>query len=642
MLCLSSFSFSQNTDAFAKKKPLKDFYQFAGLQEIKPGGRLRQLLNTDLKGMVGNLDRIVPDLIVKDDIYGKNRITKNNKAKPAVSTAEDVVEDDSQFFWWDSETQSNWHDGYIRNAFLLNDTSHITRIKQYVQQILATQDTDGYLGIYAPDLRYHLTSENGELWSKATLYRALLAYYEFTNDTVVLNAVIKAVKNVMVNYPAYASEPFKAQKPFSGVGHGLAFTDVLDKLYFLTNDQTYREYALFLYKDYSSHPQAEEDVQYKNITDSAYKLQCHGVHTYEHIRSLVTAVYASGNDSLKLALQNYLARVEKELTPAGGPTGDEYIVKRTANPTDIGYEYCSIQELFDAYMMLVQKTGNMHYANLAEKIFWNAAQGARHPQNGSICYLKTDNSYQMTGTRNGNDDKKQTRYKYSYAHQDNAVCCAPNAGRITPYYIQNMWFKKDAELVSVLFGSSQFSTIVNGNKVIITQQTNFPDNGKISYEVATEKPTAFTISIRIPSWVPSFTLNAPYTKNGDLISITKKWGKKTVITIDFKYDLQRRDFNETETYFTYGPLILARALSADSIVSRTYPGGFQDMLYKTADENILLFDKSSNGSPTKLNSSIPSFSAKLYSPQTQKNEAVLLTPLYTTILRQVTFKYKDK
>lgn len=77
-------------------------------------------------------------------------------------------------------------------------------------------------------LRYSFDSENGELWSKATLYRGLLAYYEYTNDRNVFNAVEKAVEN----YPLNASSPFNSGTSFNGgVSHGLTFTDVFEKVF---------------------------------------------------------------------------------------------------------------------------------------------------------------------------------------------------------------------------------------------------------------------------------------------------------------------------------------------------------------------------------------------------------------------------
>ena len=122
----------------------------------------------------------------------------------------------------------------------------------WVCLLYTSQDADGYLGIYASDLRYHFTSENGELWAKATLYRGLLAYYEYTNDPQIWNALVRAVDNVMTNYPVDASHPFDTGMNYNGgVGHGLTFTDVLDRMYQLTGEEKYLDYALFLYLDYS-------------------------------------------------------------------------------------------------------------------------------------------------------------------------------------------------------------------------------------------------------------------------------------------------------------------------------------------------------------------------------------------------------
>ena len=76
--------------------------------------------------------------------------------------------------------------------------------------ILETQDADGYLGIYDQELRCRFESESGELWAKTTLLRGLLAYYEFTSDQKVWNAIVKAVDYVMTNYPIHQSNPFFA------------------------------------------------------------------------------------------------------------------------------------------------------------------------------------------------------------------------------------------------------------------------------------------------------------------------------------------------------------------------------------------------------------------------------------------------
>lgn len=630
-------SVSAENDPFQKISGVDEAFQPLPLGEIIPKGWLKGILVQDMKVMVGHMNEMVPALFDEDDIYGKDRLTRQIKDKDVGSTmqmGDGVVE----YLWWNSETQSNWRDGYIRSAFLVRDSIHMKKAVQYVSRILATQDADGYLGIYAPDLRYKFHSENGELWAKASLLRSLLAYYELTGDDKVLHAVVRAVDNVMDNYPIYRSAPYKVEtQPYGGLGHGLVFTDVLDQLARITHQQKYRDYALFLYKDYSCHPLAQEDVQYTNIMNPAYRLKCHGVHTYEHLRSLTLAAFTSGNPQLLKALDVYLARIERQLNPSGGPSGDEMIFEREADPTNIGYEYCSTHELFDAYLQLAQKTGDMRFADKAEWIYLNAALGARHPENGSICYLKTDNSYAMTGTRNGSDDQDttQTRYKYSYVHQDNAVCCAPNAGRITPYYVQNMWAKAPGQIVSLLFGASELNTVVNGVKVRIVQQTDFPERFTILYKMDVDKPAQFTFKVRKPQWAKEIKTNIPYREeNGMIVFVPTQWDSHTMVELELIPRIETKQFQQ-EVYFTYGPTVLALPIAANAYVSRTYVGRYNDLMYVPAFD-VVKYVYSGN-KPYRRNGK---FYVDLENPDDPVRHEAELVPMRKTILRQVTFKMK--
>ncbi|MEO1573846.1 MAG: beta-L-arabinofuranosidase domain-containing protein [Pseudomonadota bacterium] len=397
--------------------------------DIRPQGWLEQHMRRDLEqGFVGRLDTLVPDLIVKDDIYGKDRLTRRVKDKD-VGTHNTGAQWEVQFLWWNSETQSNWWDGYLRHTLLLDSADHRGRVDKYVAGKLATADDDGYIGIYAPDLRYDHSTENGELWAQASLFRGLLAYYEATDQAPVLDAVIKAVDRTMQAYPQNRSTPFKATDAFAGVGHGLTFVDVLNTLYRLTGERRYLNYAVFLFDDYSRHPQPEEDIQPDNLLNDDYRFKGHGVHTYEHLRALTLAATHGHDPRYDRALDAYLRRLDDVTTLGGGPIGDEWITGRHAHH-DTGYEYCSLQELLHSYAVLLQKTGEARWADRMEWLVYNAAQGARHPDGHSIAYCKTDNSTDVLGHADMDNPQNEIRYKYSPAHQDVAVCCAPNAGRL--------------------------------------------------------------------------------------------------------------------------------------------------------------------------------------------------------------------
>ena len=600
---------------------------------IKPTGWLKTQMEKDVNGFVGNLDLLVPDLI-NDPIYGSGRLHKNSEVKDLGNLKEGDAEGSDQYKWWNSETQSNWWDGYIRNVFLVDDKVGIEKVNEYIQRILATQDKDGYLGIYDKELRYNFNSENGELWSKATLYRGLLGYYEATGDQKVWQALVRAVENVMVNYPINASSPFSSGEKFNGgVSHGLTFTDVLDKMHQITGDKKYTEYALFLYNDFSKTYQSEEDVQLKNILNPNYKLKSHGVHTYEHLRPLIVAAYQ--NKDLQKALSIYLDRIKGVTTPTGGPIGDEWIAERTADATHTGYEYCSIQELLDSYTVLLQKTGNANIGDDIETIFYNAAQGARNPDHSCIAYLKTDNSYEMLGTKNGEiePDRKQTRYKYSPAHQDVAVCCNPNAGRISPYFIQSSWMKEnETTLVATLLMPNVIETSINGSKIKIENQTNYPNENAYHFQIQLDKPTAFVIKIRKPSWATSIVSKEKYHVADDYIIIERTFDKTDNIDLEFKTEVKVVTDKKGEHYFSNGSLFYAKAISSVQIKGKEYAKGFEDLNYEPLDKTRFKFIENHHG--TYKDNSIK---IDLKNVTTNKIHTLTLIPFGKTILRQVSF-----
>ncbi|MBL7850350.1 MAG: glycoside hydrolase family 127 protein [Cyclobacteriaceae bacterium] len=614
----------------------QDVFQPMPLGSIQPTGWLKVQMEKDMRGFVGNLDIIVPELI-NDPIYGSGRLQKNSKAKDLGNMKAGDAAGDEQYKWWNSETQSNWWDGYIRHAFLIRDSSGMEKARRYVMSILATQDEDGYLGIYDQELRYRFASENGELWSKATLYRGLLAYYEFTKDESVFGAVKNAVENVMRNYPIGASSPFSSGTAFNGgVSHGLTFTDVLERMYYHTREEKYRAYALFLYKDFSQTYQSEGDAQLKNILDPGYKLWSHGVHTFEHIRAVIIARYASSEKELDQALETYLGRVRKATTISGGAIGDEWIAGREADASHTGYEYCSLQELLDSYSLLMQKTGTGSMGDAVENIFYNAAQGSRNPNHSCIAYLKTDNSYEMLGTKNGEiePDRKQTRYKYSAAHQDVAVCCNPNAGRISPYFVQNSWMKEnDTTLVAALLMPNVVETAVKGSKVVVENKTGYPYQNTLSFRIRVEKPISFTIKIRKPGWVTGVVTKENYRQEGDFLVIHRVFSSTDEVNVSLESKIQVGKDGKGERYYSFGALLYAKPIEARELRGRVYANQFADLTYEPIQlTHYSFYDAHQSVYKDGV------IRTQLINAKTGKLEKVELVPFGKTILRQVTFK----
>jgi DUF1680 family protein len=633
---------------------MKQKYESLSFGQIKPSGWIYNQMNNDLtKGFVGRLDEIVPSLIKEDDIYGRDRLTKKYKVKN-LGVAEGEVEGSLQLQWWNSETQSNWYDGLVRNTMLLDNEKYNEKVVAYIERILATQDEDGYLGIYEKDLRYKFDFEGGELWAQSTLFRSLLGYYESSKDERVLTAVIKAIGVTMKSYPIGKSTPFKFEQ-----SHGLTIIDTLETLYRLTCNKNYIEYAVWLYDDFSLQKVGEKDAKLNNLLDEEYLFSDHGAHTYEHLRAVVTSYYATNEDKYKKALDGYLNKLDKCISPSGGPIGDEWVGKRTADASMTGYEYCSIHELLNSYSLLLNKSGDMVWADRMEWLLFNAGQGARHPRESSIAYLKSDNSYSMEGTfqyhQENSQHKVQTRYKYSPSHQDAAVCCVPNAGRIYPYYLQSMWMKSEKGLVKTLYGPSVLKTKINGIDVVIEEVSRYPFDGKLTFDISLSEPCEFELAFRKPKWCTSCTVNANDIKispieTDDLIIINKIWKKENELQINFTFGIKENTDFVGNSYLSYGPLVFALELDSEEKIVKQYNlPAFRDLYYSPKNNvpNELSFNDSLKDSfsieTIGFNEKNPwrrglVLKGVMHDKINNQFDKVKLVPMGGTILRKVTFE----
>ncbi len=620
-------------DPFAVQQPIAETYTVLPVGAVRPEGWLRKQMAQNLDGFIGHLDSLAPDLVVADDIFVRDRLSRKVKSKD-VGALGNEGDWQIQLLWWNSETQGNWRDGFIRSAILLGDETQLKRAQAYVNRILASQDADGYLGIYDADLRYNFDNENGELWAKTTLLRGLLAWYDYTRDSRVLDAVRRAVDNTISGFPTTSHPFYSKNENVGGTSHGLTFTDVLETLYSYTKDRKYLDYAVFLYRDFSLQ-KLNEDGQYAKLMDPALPLKGHGVHTYEQLRSLAAAAYASGNPNLLSALRQFEAKIDKATTVTGAPIGDEWILDGEAAP-ERGYEYCSLQELMHSYESLFAKTGKTSYGDAIERLFFNAAQGARHPEGCGIAYLKTDNSFEMTGGRNGDtSDPKQTRYRYSPVHKEAAVCCVPNAGRIAPYYVQYMWMKKGEDtLIASLLGPSNLTTELGGKKVRITETTEYPYGNRIVFTI--ETAADFVLLVRKPEWA---TVKEPVdpsilpTESPFWRYEVKKGKQEITVDLHPKF-LLAETADKKGAYFTYGPLVLAYPIDANETITKRYPfGDFKELHYRPKDRRMYFLDPNK---PPRYEQKDGQFFVELYDEH-QRLHRLELQPVGKTILRQTVF-----
>jgi hypothetical protein len=554
---------SQDAPAFPVHGDRRPALEWLRLGEVKPAGWIRQQMLRDLNaGFAGSLNKLCHEASSDIFVTGRNSATGQNR-----SNALGVN-------WWNGETEGNWRAGHIMMAYLSDDPAAMREADSYVAHILASQGADGYLGVFAPDLRF---THQGELWTQACLLRGLLAYWELTHKPEVYDAVRRAVDLDIATYQLHGTPVPK------GESHDLMIIDVAERLYQISGDPRYLKFAQWLYETWSS-TEPKWDATLPSLLNISKGFHDHGVHTYENIRVPLFLASATGHPDFQQAASNALLKTTRYLEPAGSGVSQEIIGDLKPDPWRTEYEYCATKELQLTFESAMQKTGRAEYADRVELIWFNAAQGSRLPDGSAISYLTSDDRMRCDGL-SLDGKQKQPRNKFSPTHADVAVCCNPNATQVAALFTRGMWMRhRDGSLVAMLYGPSTVSTEIHGVPVHIEQKTLYPFRHTVEFVIQPAKDLDVALRFRNPGWSQNTRVacnGADVKRDGQYWVVRKRWRSGDTVQISFSPAIQKVPVVDGEVAIRYGALIFAQQKPATRMPIKQYGvGNFEDSYFE--------------------------------------------------------------
>ena len=541
-------------------------FRFLPIGAIKPRGWMRELLAKDVHGITGHLNELSPH--AARDVFASQRISSTATAG-----------------WWDAEVVGNWLDGLIRLAVLIEDEALTERASAVVAQLLASQDEDGYLGAYDPARRWQRDGPNGELWSQSRLFLALLGWQEATGDPRVLEALRRAADVTMAHYPARRDGrtyfDTSAGTWDGGRTHGLMIIEPLLRIAELTGDPRLVDFACFLYEDYSAArlEWLDRDVQLACLADERTPFAGHGAHVCEHVRIPLLLYAHTGDPRYQLAFRAALRKLLPNLGVSGACKSDETLGLAELGGVPLpesGYEYCATTELMLSWQQAALTCRDMAFADHAEMLMLNAAQGARLADGRAVGYTAADNQYAAEAGLG-------TRWKYSPTHDDVATCCAANAGRLWPYVVSRMAARVGERGLAVLFyGPSEITHTVDGIPVVVEQDTAFPFEDMTRLRIHASRPSTFPLTLRLPAWADRVTarLNGkdlPVEPSERQWSIERTWRDGDRLDVSFTPAVELVPAADRSVAVRRGPLLYALPVPSSTRTVKHYPvGGFAD------------------------------------------------------------------
>jgi hypothetical protein len=607
---------------------------------VKPTGWIREQMLRDLRhGFAGCLDKLCHEASSDIFVTNRNRATAQN------------VHNEMGVNWWNGETEGNWRAGHIMMSYLSEDPDAIREADNYVKHILGSQDADGYLGVFAPDLRY---THQGELWTQACLLRGLLAYGELTGNDSVMLAVRRAVDLTVATYG-----PGKRSVP-QGESHDLMFVDVLERMYDLTGDNKYRDFALWFYDEWSR-TESKWDATLPSLLNRDKGFVDHGVHTYENIRVPLWLSSVTDRPDIREAAANAFVKISHYSEPSGSGVSQEWIHDLAPDPWTTEYEYCATKELQLTFESALQKTGRSEHGDRAEMIWFNAAQGSRLADGSAISYLTSDNRVACDGKAlDGKAPEK--RNKFSPVHQDVAVCCNPNATQVAALYVRGMWMlDQHGSLVATLYGPCTLATKVNGSAVRVEERTNYPFEPEVEFIFSVDHPVEMPVRFRNPGWSHKTAVlcaGAKISREGDYWRVEKRWHSGDKVRLRFTPEVETIPLNHGEAALRYGALVFAEAIPSTSTCVKSYEvARLEDSYYEPQDKNRIASLRSTRLTKSKLQAHIPERPAdarhpfdtpmielrsELVDPKSGISRSVTLVPLGNApTLRRLTFEIEE-
>lgn len=552
----------------APRYAVKPAFAWLGTGEVKPAGWLKEQMRRDLQvGFAGRLDDLCPE--AASDIFanGRNTLTHGNAAESGGRVEMEK--------WWNGETVGNWRAGFIMLSYLSGDETNMRKADQWVHRMLASQDEDGYLGINGKDLRFRY---EGELWTQACLLRGLLAYAELTGNDSALVAVRRAVDLSIASYRGGTGTNSYIDS------HDLMIADVLERLFDLTGDVKYPDFALWLYEKWDwSKTRSGQDCSLASLSNRDLPLMGHGVHAVENVRVPLWLWMVTGREDLGIAARNALDKLERYTLPGGSVVSSEHIENQAPDPNKAEFEYCVTKETQATYGSALQKMGLSAHAERVERVFFNDAQASRLPDGSAITYLTSDNRGAVNG-RSPDGLKGDPANKFSPTHRDVAVCCNPNAANVAPLYVRGMWMRhRDGGLAALLYGPCTVATTVGGIRVELEERTDYPFAHTVEIVVRPEREKDFPLYFRDPQWSRGTKLTcdgARIERDGAFWKVSKRWKPGDRVSLEFVAEVRQVAAVNGELALQYGALLYALLIPHKRTVVKTYPLGFEDAYYE--------------------------------------------------------------
>jgi uncharacterized protein len=497
---------------------------------------------------------------------------------------------------WYGEHAGKWLYAASRAAADSDDGGLADRVRRVAEYLVSVQESDGYLGTYAPERRFmRKQAPKPESWDGAPSVRT----WDMWTHIYMVLGLLEAHRRLAVPGCLDAACRIgdlcwetltRGGIDITDLGnhHGMSATVLLDaalELHFATGERRYLDLALLVLEQADRNPrlalltQALAGADASQIgTGKAYQL-------IWNVVALAKLYRATGSEQYLGGARNVWRNIrEHHLTLGGGPFGGiGHRSREVFNPAGVfsphAYvETCSTCAWIQLNRELLVITGEAEFAEEIERSAYNDLLGAMAPNGEDWCYYSFPNGRRV--------------------HTTYWRCCK-SSGAMALEELPAVAYGviADGVKVNVLGPSTATLQLREAGAVRFEQRTTYPFDGEVAIRVEPASSSTFAVDVRVPSWAESAALSVNGAslhdvRPGSYARIARAWRAGDQITLSLPMQPRthvqnHRNVQESRApdgspvaqevlhldyvALTRGPLVYATGLIDDYKVDETLP-----------------------------------------------------------------------
>lgn len=375
----------------------------------------------------------------------------------------------------------------------------------YTNRTIAEMHGGKGLHKWASPVRWELDSVlSHELYNIGHLYEAAVAHYQATGKRTLLDIAIKSAD--LVNRD-FGYDRLKVYPGHQVIEMGLA------KLYRVTGEEKYLNLAKF-FLDIRG-PEGRDYNQAHLLPVNQNEAVGHAVRaTYMYSGMADIAALKDDRKYLDAITRIWEDLVYRKMYITGGigaSGGNEGFAGPYVLPNMSAYcETCaSIGDIFFNHRLFLFH-GDAKYYDIIEKTLYNSML--------SGVSLSADRFFYPNPLESDGRHKRQAWF--------GCACCPSNVVRLLPAIPGYVYAVRNRDIYVNLFISGDAEIVCNGNKIMVSQKTGYPNDGKVELTINPEKDSRFALRLRIPGWARNEAIP------GGLYSFTDAGVEETAISVN--------------------------------------------------------------------------------------------------------------